>query len=51
MSKVFKIKWTIIESDVYEVEANSFEEACEILDEEYEMPDEIVDEKMEEVNE
>ena len=51
MAKIYKIKWTIVESEVYEIEADSFEEACQKLDEEYDMPDEIVDVKMEEVKE
>ena len=49
MSKVFKVRWTVVESEVYEVEANSFQEACNILDAEFDMPDEIVELKMEEV--
>lgn len=49
--KTYKIRWTVVESEIYEIEADSFEEACKILDEEYNMPDEIVDVKMEEVEE
>ena len=49
MAKIYKIRWTVVESEVYEIEADSFEEACQKLDEEYDMPDEIVDVKMEEV--
>lgn len=49
--KTYKIRWTVVESEVYEIEADSFEEACKILDEEYDMPDEIVAIKMEEVKE
>ena len=49
--KTYKIRWTVIESEIYEIEADSFEEACKILNEECNTPDEIVDVKMEEVEE
>ncbi len=49
--QTYKIRWTVVESEVYEIEADSYEEACKILDEDFELPDEIVDIKMEEVKE
>lgn len=49
--KTYKIRWTIVESEVYEVNADSFEKACNILDAEFDMPDEIVAIKMEKVEE
>lgn len=50
IKKVFKIKWTVIESEVYLVEAETFEEAKEkVL--EYDMPDEIVEQRFEDITE
>ena len=51
MSKIYKIKWTVVESEIYEIEANSYKEACEILDENYDLPDVIQKITMEEVEE
>ena len=41
--KKYKIKWTVIESATYEVEAESFDKAIEFLLNECDMPDEITE--------